>query len=303
MDQNTDGKSRPEPLAERSLYPLERSTKLQSCALYWVPVFSQPFAWKEQQWFMALFDRLHVFLADKHRLRQEAFLQMKLIAPLGEPKDLFHRHQMELMPRMGLSRKPGAALPKIPTEEDLAPVMKGKQKFVFNDYIGDYCFWFLTRKEQWRRNLFLGHGAYTMLYMPHDPKTTPPPVPDYPAFRANPVFAKFDVDALWETTHLLSDRFGPASKAVFGRGLEEDPSFAGLPFVIPRVNSRDLHNLEPNEMEEWFTIFDVLIQESPDDNGVLIASRHDLDEPLGQILEAMRSDRIDHPRLPSVPAS
>lgn len=126
--------------------PSNGHKKMEACALYWLPVYTSPLNWKEQKWLMAFFDELHQFLTEQHPLRQEAFLQMKLVAPQGLPKDLYHRHQMELMPRMGLSRKPGAQLPRIPREEDLKPVLEGKKKFVFSDYIADYCMWFLTRK-------------------------------------------------------------------------------------------------------------------------------------------------------------
>jgi hypothetical protein len=294
MSLKVEGKSRLEPIDETSLYPIERSGKHESCSLYWIPVYTNPLSWKEQQWLMAFFDELHKFLTEQHKLRQEAFLQMKIVAPLGPPKDLFHRHQMELMPRMGLSRRPGAQLPPIPTEEDLEPILKGKKKFVFNDYVGDYCMWLLTRKERWRRSLFLGSGGYTMLYLLPDPKTVPPPIPNHPAIRANPVFSMFDVDGMWETTFLLSDKFCPSSKEVFGKGLEEEPSFPGISFIIPWVSSKELHDMEPVEIEEWFTVFDVFIQESSEDKGILIASKFNLDEALSNILKTLQSNEIDH---------
>ncbi|HEX3436268.1 MAG TPA: hypothetical protein VHT24_05825 [Pseudacidobacterium sp.] len=302
MTLEPEKKERLEPIATPSLYPIQRSRKIETCGLYWVPVYSNPLHWRERQWLMAFFDELHTFLAEQHKLRQEAFLQMKLVAPLGVPKDLFHRHQMELMPRMGLSRKPGAQLPRIPTEEELEPILQGKKKFEFNDYVGDYCMWFLTRKERWRRELFLGFGGYTMLYLLPDLETVPPPIPNYPAIRENPVFSIFDVDALWETTFLLSDRFCKRSKEVFGRGLEDDLSFPGISFIIPRMNSKDFHDTQPAVIEEWFTVFDVFIQESPEDKGILIASKFSIDEALSDILRKLQSNQIDHPFLKKEPA-
>jgi hypothetical protein len=69
--------------------------------------------------------------------------------------------------------------------------------------------WFLNRKQEWLRSLFLGFGGYTMVFMKPDPNPAPPALPDYPGLRANPTFQKHDVDGLWETAFLLSDSFGP----------------------------------------------------------------------------------------------
>lgn len=298
MDSENNRRNRLQNIEPLRLYPLVRSSKVQACALYWLPVYSSPLAWREKEWLMAFFDELHDVLVKKHKLRQESFLQMKLVAPLGAPKDLLHRNQMELMPLMGLSRKPGAKLPPIPTEEDLEPVLKGKKKFEFNDYVGDYCMWFLSRKERWRRDLFLGFGGYTMLYLAPDLKNAPPPIPDFPALRANPVFEKYDLDAMWETTFLLSDSFGPKSKGVFGKGFEEEPSFGGISFIIPLLNARNFLDAPGEVIDEWFTVFDVFIQESTDDTGILIASKFDLDEELSTILKTLRERNFEHPLAP-----
>ena len=246
---------------------------------------------------MALFDGLHKVLVEKHKLRQESFLPMKLAAPLGQVKDLLHKNQMKLIPIIGLGLKPGAKLPPIPTEEDLKPVMEGKKKFVFNDYVGDYSLWLLSRDEHWKRDLFLGYGGYTMLYMLPDPKTVPPPIPDYPGLRSMPIFSQIDVDSMWEITYLLSDEFCPKSKAVFGKGFEEDSNFDGTTFIIPLLNSRDLHDAAPGVIEEWLTVFDVFIQESPEDQGILIASKYDLDIELSVILKRLRDENVGHPFL------
>jgi len=39
---------------------------------------------------------------------------------------------------MGLGRKPNGKLPPIPTEEDIEPIMKGKAKSDFNEYVVAY---------------------------------------------------------------------------------------------------------------------------------------------------------------------
>ena len=119
-------RTRLEPLSSQSIYPFKRASQMEDCALYWLPVEAVPPSWREKQWLMAFFDHLHELLLQQE-LRQESFLQMKLAAPLGEVKDTLHQHQLKLMPLMGLGRRPGAAMPRIPTEEDLEPIIKGKK--------------------------------------------------------------------------------------------------------------------------------------------------------------------------------
>ena len=290
-------RKRLDPLSRKSIYPLKRASQMDACALYWLPVETVPVSWREKQWLMAFFDHLHELLVQQE-LRQESFLQMKLAAPLGVVKDTLHRHQLKLMPLMGLARRPGVPLPRIPTDEDLEPIIQGKQKFVFDEHVPDYYLWFLTREERWRRDLFLGHGGYTMIYVKNDPNTTPPPLPDYPGIRSMEVFQKLDVDSIWETMFLLNDHLGDKSKEIFGKGLEEHVGFKDQNFVLPIMTARNFLDAKPEDIQEWFTVFDVYIQESPEDGGLLIAAKDDLDETLFKILQQLRDKQIFHPAYP-----
>lgn len=288
-------RSRLNPIPEQGILPLRKSRDTTACSLYWLPVSDMPVYGRELDWLMRFFDELHMALVKDNKLRQESFLQMKLTAPQGHVKDMLHRHQMKLMPLMGLGRKPNGKLPPIPTEEDLDPIIKGKAKFDFNAHVADYMFWFLDRDEKWKRELFLGCGGYTMIYLPPDPATTPPPLPDYPAVREMPAFKHFNADSLWQATFLLGDAFREKSKQVFGKGLEEDPSFEALPFIIPYWKAGELLAATPDDLAQWFDVFDLWITESPDDRGILLASKDDLDLLLIDILEKMRQDGNFHP--------
>jgi hypothetical protein len=290
-----DSRIRLEPIQEYSLLPIRKSNELTGCALYWIPVSDVPVYGRERNWLLRFFDELHTELTKENKLRQESFLQMKLSAPMGYVKDTLHKHQTKLVPLMGLGRRPHGNLPPIPTADDLEPILKGKAKFDFNEHVADYMFWFLARDERWKRELFLGHGGYTMIYLPPDPETIPPAIPDYPAIREMPVFKHFDADSIWEATYLLGDAFREKSKQVFGKGLEEEPAFDGLTFIIPYWRARDFLNAEADEFAEWFTVFDVFIAESPDDSGILIAAKDDLDLVLTEILQRMRQDGMPHP--------
>ena len=290
-------RKRLEPLPSQAIYPIKRATQMEVCALYWLPVQTVPPSWREKQWLMAFFDHLHEHLLQRE-LRQESFLQMKLAAPLGEVKDLLHQNQLKLMPLMGLGRRPGVAIPRIPTEEDLEPIIKGKKKFVFDEHVPDYYLWFLTREERWRRELFLGYGGYTMIYLIADPACTPPSIPDYPGIRSMEIFQKFDPNAILETMFLLNGQLGEKSQAVFGKGLEDNPGLKTQNFVMPIMQARDFLDAKPEDIEEWFTVFDVYIQESPEDGGLLIAAKEDLDETLAEVLRQLREKEIFHPNYP-----
>jgi len=290
-------RKRLDPLSHKSIYPLKRASQMDACALYWLPVETMPVSWREKQWLMAFFDHLHELLVQQE-IKQESFLQMKFAAPLGVVKDTLHRHQLKLMPLMGLARRPGVPLPRIPTEQDLEPIIQGKQKFVFDEHVPDYYLWFLTREERWRRDLFLGHGGYTMIYVKSDPNATPPPLPDYPAIRSMEVFQKLDVDSIWETMFLLNDQLGDKSKEIFGKGLEEHAGFKDQNFVLPIMTARDFLDARPEDIQEWFTVFEVYIQESPEDGGLLIAAKDDLDEILFNVLQQLWDKQIFHPAYP-----
>ena len=137
--------------------------------------------------------------------------------------------------------------------------------------------WLMARYERWKHSLFLGFGGYTMLYLLPDPKTVPPPIPDHPGIRSMPFFAENDVDDIWQITHLLSDDFCLRRKAVFGTNTDENSNFDSTSFIIPLLSAQDFLQAKPYDVETWFTVFDVFIQESRTDNGILIASKFDLD--------------------------
>lgn len=300
-DERDGPRPRLHPSAEKALLPIRKARDRSACSLYWLPVSDLPVYGRERDWLQRFFDELHARLTKDNKLRQESFLQMKLTAPQGHLKDMLHRHQVKLMPLMGLGRKPNGSIPPIPTEEDLEPVIKGRAKFDFNQHVADYMFWFLNRDERWKRELFFGMGGYTMMYLPPDPATTPPAIPDYPALREMPAYKAFDTEALWAATFRLGDAFREKSKQVFGKGLEQEPAFEGLTFIIPFWKAGDILAAAESEVAEWFEVFDLFITESPDDRGILLVSRNDLDDVLIDVLTRLRDENLPHPLFDTEP--
>jgi len=68
-----------------------------------------------------------------------------------------------------------------------------------------------------------------------------------------------------------------------------------LTFIIPYWKASDFLAATPDDLAQWFEVFDVFIAESPDDRGILFASKDSLDHVLTEILEKMRQDGEPHP--------
>lgn len=293
-------RERLEPIPPRTIYPFHRATRMEACALYWVPVTDFPVTGREREWLMMLIDELQQLAVSKYKLRQEAFLQVKLVTE-GPLKEQLQKNQSQLVPIMGLSRRPGSVFPPIPSEEDLEPIMKGKKKFNFNDHIADYCFWLVNKKERWRRDLFFGHGGMSFLFLAPDPKAAPPQFPISAAMKELPIFKEFNVEEMVETAFALSDDFGPRSKELLGKGLEENPQYPGLSFIVPLLGTRDFLQANPKEIEEWFQLFDFYMNESVADSGLVFASKYDLDEDIAAILLKMKEAGFPHPFYAEAP--
>src|SRR4051812_17646434 len=118
-----DGRQRLTPLDRSAeLMPWRRARELTRCALYWLPVSGYPVAGAQRAWLLAFLKRAVALLKKDFTLRPEQFLQYKTVHPdLVQP--LLH-NMMELIPILGLGRKPGAPLPQFPSEQDIQKTTK-----------------------------------------------------------------------------------------------------------------------------------------------------------------------------------
>jgi hypothetical protein len=278
---------------EKDLLPWRRAEQLKPCFLYWAPVNQFPVPVHQKKWLLEFFNRLTQQLQASRGLRPELFLQFKsLLDP--QLKKKFLNHAADLCPITGLSRRPGAPLQQPPDPEDVKAIIEGRKEFVFGDYVADYAYWFVDKSAEKQRELFLGEGGLTMLYLKPDPATQAPPVPFSAAVRKRPIFQKFDVDRLFARTIALRDGFQEKSKNLFGSGLEDDPQFAGLRFVIPLLTTGDFFCRPPQDVESWFQLFDVYVNESHADNGILMAFKEDYENSVIELLAAMRKDNLEY---------
>jgi hypothetical protein len=274
------------------LAPWRRANELTRCWLYWMPVSGFPIPLAQRAWLLQFLERLASTASDQFGLRREIFLQHKTVAPL---MDAFLRTTREFQPLMGLSRRPGAPLPKFPSNEEMKEMVKSGT-FNLDEITPDYCYWFLKKSGKKQLETFWGHGGISMIFAEPDPATTPPPLPFSAAFRQkSTVFQKVDVDGVWESAFSLNDGFQAKSKELFGAGLEQNPQYPGITFILPLLRSSDFFSQPEQESAKWFQLFDLYLHETPEDAGILLASKTDIDETLIELLGKMREEGLVYP--------
>ncbi|HEV2401148.1 MAG TPA: hypothetical protein VGS27_29715 [Candidatus Sulfotelmatobacter sp.] len=278
---------------KQDLYPLYRAHDLDWCLLYWIPVSSFPIPSGQRQWLMTFLDRLTSTLVEKFGLRLETFLQYKVLYP--KLMKAFVSSAVEFRPVPGLGRKPGAKLPAAITEQDIQDMLEGK-KYDFNDWVADYSYWFVTKATKKQRELFLGYGGMTTLFLKADSNATPPILPITKGMRKHfTVFQSLDVDAAIAHTFALKDAFQQKSKQLFGDGLSGEPQFQGLRFILPLLGTQDFFSQPTVEREKWFELFDVYVNESSVDKGIIIATRLDLEQHLIDLVKQLTDEGTRYP--------
>ncbi len=269
----------------KDLLPLRRATELNECSLYWLPVNAWPPRLEDKLWLMAFFDRFSATIVKKLGLRSEVFLQAKVLYP--DLLDTFTGLFTDQAPIIGLVRRPGAPVPKAPSPEQLNGILDGALKYDLDDYMPDLTYWFVKKQESRYRELFLGYAGLSILYLKPDPKTVAPPLPFSKKVREHPMFPKLDVDAFHEGTFAMLDGFQEKSKQVFGVGLESNVVYPGLRFILPNLQSADFFTHRA-ELPKWFEVFDIFMAESRQDQGILLASKTDIEDDLIDLILDMR---------------
>lgn len=283
---------------KEDLLPWRRADSLEACALYWLPVKPPPAPKGQIQWQIEFYDRLTARLAKDRDLRPESFMQMLTLQDYA--MDDFLRNAQKLNPVMGLSRKPDAPLPKLPTMDDIRPMQQNQGGFRMGDWMPDYSYWFTGKQERFQRELFFGYGGMTTLFLAPDPNTEPPEVKVPAAISQHPVMKRwfgedFDPAAVHRQSYALIDEFLEKSVKCFGAGLEDDPQYPGLLYVLPRLTTTDFFSAKPEAVAQWFEVFDGYLTESPADKGALLALKEDSDETLIEILLEMREEGWVYP--------
>lgn len=288
------GRKRMEPQRhDLEILPWRRARELDRCSLYWLPVSDFPVPPDQRQWLLQFLERLSTSAKDRFGLRSEVFFQYKSTIDLATP---FHRTSFEFLPMLGLGYRPGSQIPTFPSNEELKKMADGEVKFDLKDWVADYCYWFLNKSGKRQREEFLGHGGMTIILLKPDPGTTPPPLPASAKARpSGPASPNLDVEGLWAGMLAMTDGFLPKSKQLFGAGLEDRQEFPGLPFILPLLGTADFFYGAAEDCDKWFQLFDIYVNESSRDRGIVLASKVDLDEFLIDLLKSMREQGLSYP--------
>ena len=281
---------------EQMFAPWVKAQTLEDTFLYWLPVGSFSMTQERRVWLLAFLEKWTVLLEQKEGLRPELFLQYKATSSedLAQP---FQRYIVKHHVLPGLTRRPGASLPTFPDAEEMRRViLADRNPLDIEKWVPDFCYWFMSKRTSQEREAFAGFGALTTIFLPPDPKTQAPKLPFTPKFRAAmPVFQKLDVDANFQCAFAMQDAFLPRSKQVFAVGLEDEPMYPGITFVMPLLESGHFFAATLEERASWFSVFDVYINESPIDKGIILAFQKPFEPLLLELLKSMREEKIVYP--------
>ncbi|HLH05057.1 MAG TPA: hypothetical protein VKX25_19975 [Bryobacteraceae bacterium] len=266
----------------RDILPWRRASELNQCALYWMPASTFPLRAREREWLLAFSSLLDRHLQAQKKLSPEIFLEFKTVNE--QVRDEFVAQSPQLLPFGGLSRRPDAKPPALPTPEEIRDLQQGRRQFRFSDFHADYSYWFLSRDAARVRTSFAGFGGLTTLFLKANPNAPqlnfrmPAMMQRSPLMQ--PLLAEFDLPGIFASTSALANPFFAKSKKLFGLGLEHDPQFRGLLYILPLLSSKDFFARASIDAPLWFELFELYFRESPEDGGILLASKDDLDELL-----------------------
>jgi len=115
---------------------------------------------------------------------------------------------------------------------------------------------------------------------------------EHPAFRD--VFAKFDPDQVVARGQALGDKWLKRSLELYKDEIPQSPQTKHMPFIVPLLRSADFLDTAV-ERERLSELCEFYITESPNDQGILLASAKDHQDAIIEIVEAMRDAGMKYP--------
>jgi hypothetical protein len=233
---------------------------------------------------------------------------------------------MKETPMLGRCWLPRGKQPTPASDQEVDLLARKKKAFRPYDYAPQQAWWFLGRDAHalWER--YLGYGGLTAFFLKPDANeglTMEPPVIDtpmiipkfirnYPGMQAllegfdpkkptqipafirnhpamKQVFSALDADKAEEKSKALASPFREKTKEIFGVGLPRDLEYEGILFVVPKLASQDFFAQTEREIRRWFEVFEMYINESPEDEGIIMACKDNQTPLITSIVEEMRS--------------
>ncbi len=269
------------------LFPWRRAPDLKF-HLYWAPVSRFPASADEHNWIVRFFDAFNEAAAAHFELRPEVIVSFRAIA---QNRGGFIRHAREFRPRPGFSRYPGDAT-LLPSDQMVNGSKAGKDPA---SLVPGSCFWLSSKAGQAERELFQTSGGLTLLFRknPGPPKPPPFQIPQI-LLDKYPQLKQIDLPAVHNDVS-NPDGLWPQLKSAFGAGLDHSMEFEATPFIIPRMDAAAFFKMGAEEIEKFFSIIDIYVQESTEDGGILLASRTDFEKPIAHTVTKLRQDGLIYP--------
>jgi hypothetical protein len=241
---------------------------------------------------LKFFDVLFDVLTSALALRVEVFLEFHGAIDLT---DAVKKAALKVPPLLGVCLRPGVKLTPSPTPDEVKRMNEEGKRIDIKELGRDYCYWFVEKSQRQQRQQFWGYGALKMMLLKSDPATVAPPMRPPAKLRAQPFFKNLNLEALIAGGFALSDGFLQRSKEIFGETLKDEIVYPGLPFVFPQLQAEDFLQASEADIQSWFELFDVYVNECVPDRGVLIASKFDLESDIVQIVNQMRVQGLAYP--------
>ncbi|HUA17665.1 MAG TPA: hypothetical protein VMB25_02905 [Bryobacteraceae bacterium] len=276
----------------QQLYPWRRAPDLKY-HLYWAPVSGFPARKDEREWMLRFFDAFNEIAKTQFQLQPEVFVQMSAVS---KNRDAFIRNARTFRPRAGVSRRPGeTALMPDPEKLEREAASAAKPGFDPLSLVPNQCLWLSAKAEHEARHLFQTGGGLSLFYRkaPPAPKPVPFQIPQQ-ILDKYAELKKFDLESLYNLA-LGSDEFGKQAKTVFGAGLENELGFDVLPFIVPRMDAAAFFAMGADDIKNFFSVIEICVQESPTDDGFLLATGADMEKPLARTVTLLRQQGLIYP--------
>jgi hypothetical protein len=309
------------------ILPLRRAEGVQTFGLFWMPARFAPMPEVQREWLTVFLRRLERSVMQTLRLEKLQFMQERTIRKNEAMQEKFHRKLHRYAPVPGQSRSLNQP-PRVKlTPEVRTAFARNRKNPSIEPFMSELAFRFRRDDGGEFTEAFMGFGGMTLLFcgdsseemapqmqLPQMQKVSlpkflrkytmlqtmteefDPQAPGrMPAFLRNhpsmqPLKSDLGVDLESDNASMRMDTFGKKSKDIFGEPIQNSPGFEGLAFILPRLTTQDFLSLVEEEVRKWFEVFDVYIRESPEDEGFVIASKHDLRPIFREVLETMRTD-------------
>jgi hypothetical protein len=311
----------------KALLPWRWAESMRSCSLFWIPVKLAAIPRGQREWLLEFFTRLSSHLSETSGLQPEHFMQMQVIDENEQLRKAFMNAMMKESPMLGRCWAPRGKQPIPASDQEVKLLANKKKEFRPYDYAPQQAWWFLSREANMLRERYLGYGGLTIFFLkpekeeniaavppeanaqiiipkflrnhpglrvlledfdPQKPHRIPGFVRNHPGMKQ--VFSVFDVDKMKEKNSALMSPFRDKTKEIFGVGLSKDLEYEGMLFVLPKLASPDFFSQTDQQIRRWFEVFDVYVNESPEDEGIILACKDNLTSLIASIVDGMRGE-------------